>query len=584
LLKPKNSNTRKIVALFGGGGIGKSTLACRFAKFHQDDFPDGVIGLRVEGKEIDTIAREFVGLCEGKVDSEDERDAATLMQEVFAHRRMLLIFDNAEDASIKKLLPGGNNCAVIVTTRIRELSSSLELKERENIELPWLSENEALELLRDILEDTRVDNALPAAKELVELVGNSPLALQVLGATLKDQHEPLNEYVEALKEEKDELLEELKSDFDRDLNVEASLNLSLKWLSDEEINFFACLSVCAAEGFTQQTAMATAGYTRKLPTKRHLNKLYNLSLLNHVDTTENRFVLHPIVRAYAEALAKKRELLIAAQERHANFFLTWLKSENLEDETVVAKVAANLDDIILAAKWLQANEDDTKQRKIKNYTFALQLHPLFEQYGYWEKVITLVGQFQSWAEQFEDWNALVKYQMHEARYWSFKEEFEKAEEILKSAQGNLDKIEEWETRKRREAKILNVLGSVYQKWGKVEEAIETFRDEVLIEEEIDDTRSLAIVYNRLGKLLQSQGELTDAQQTFEQGIEIAKTLNDLSSLAIGLNCLGGVLQQQRKLEQAQQAFEQRIEIAKTLNDQSSVAIIAFSMLMRYTIA
>ena len=68
---------------------------------------------------------------------------------------------------------------------------------------------------------------------------------------------------------------------------------------------------------------------------------------------------------------------------------------------------------------------------MKNYQFALQLQPLFEQYGYWQKAITLMARFQSWAEQFEDWNAVVKYQMHEARYWSFAEEFEQAEATLR---------------------------------------------------------------------------------------------------------------------------------------------------------
>ncbi|QIR36872.1 tetratricopeptide repeat protein [Tolypothrix sp. PCC 7910] len=572
LLNSHGSKVCSIVGVLGAGGIGKSALACHFATIHQDKFPDGVIGLRVDGKDLDTIAREFVRRCGEELDSEDERDTATLMREVFAHRQMLLIFDNAEEANIKKLRPGGNRCAVIVTTRRRNLPFSLDIGEQETIDLPPLPEADALKLLKKILGSERVENAVAATKRLVKLVGNLPLALQVLGAALRGQREPLDDYTKALEEEKDELFEELKIESDRDLNVEFSLSLSLKSLSKDEVDFFACLSVCAAEGFTKQTAMATTGWERNLQAQRCLKKLYDLSLLNYVDTGENRFVLHPLVRMYAEALARKRGLLPLAQERHAKFFVEWLQSDELTDETTIAEVAANLDDVILAAEWLQTHEADTAQSKKNTYEFALKLQPLFEQYGYWQKAITLMARFQSWAEQFEDWNAVVRYKMHEARYWSFAEEFERAEEILKSLQTNLQKIEDLDLQKRREAKVLNVLGGVFHKQGKTEEAIQTFTDEILIEEEIGDDRSLAIVYNRLGKLFQSQGKLEEAQHTFERGIAIAEILNNQSSLAIGLNCLGGLLQQQGKLEEAQQTFEREIEIDKALNDQSQLAI------------
>jgi len=59
----KNNQKEKIssiVGLTGSGGIGKSTLACHFAKKYQNYFPDGVIGLRVDRKDVDTIARGFV--------------------------------------------------------------------------------------------------------------------------------------------------------------------------------------------------------------------------------------------------------------------------------------------------------------------------------------------------------------------------------------------------------------------------------------------------------------------------------------------------------------------------------------------
>ncbi|NER21033.1 MAG: tetratricopeptide repeat protein [Symploca sp. SIO1B1] len=578
LLNSRGSKICSIVGVSGGGGIGKSALACHFATIHQDKFRDGVIWLRVAGKDVDTIAREFLRHCQIKLDLEDDQDAVQLMKELVARRQMLLIFDNAEEQSIKSLLPDGTSCAVMVTTRTRKLPFDLDIGERETIDLPPLPETDSLKLLKKILTPERVDNTIAAAKRLVNLVGNLPLALQVLSASLRGDRESLADYAEALEEEKEELFEELQVEGDRNLNVEASLNLSLRRLSEEETYFFACLSVCAAAGFTRQTAMAATGYTKILQTRRRLKKLYNWSLLNYVDSGENRFVLHPLVRAYAEALARKQNWRTIAGQRHAQFFVEWLQSD-LEDETAVEEVAANLDDVILAAEWLQNHETDTAQSNQKNYKFALQLQPLFEQYGYWQKAITLMARFQSWAEEFEDWDAVAKYQMQEARYWSFVEEFEQAEAILDSAQGNLHKIEDLDTRKTRKVKVLNVLAGVFQKQGKfelqqgkLEQAQQAFERQIEIDEAFDNKSRLAIGLTRLGGVLQQQGKLEAAQQAFEQRIEINEALNDQPSLAIGLTRLGGVLQQQGKLEAAQQAFKQQIALSEALNDQSSVAI------------
>jgi tetratricopeptide (TPR) repeat protein len=575
LLSQSGEKVCSIVGLTGGGGIGKSALACHFATIHRDKFPDGVIGLRVDKKDVNTIVLELARQIGKPVDLDDYIEPGAIMQELFASRRMLLIFDNAENADdIKVLRPGGNLCAVIVTTRNQQLPFSLDVAEAATIRLQSLPAKDALELLRKILGESRINTALAAAQRITNIVGRLPLALQVVGAALRGKPRSLETFAESLQTQKDQLklLPRLRVRGDKELNVEASLNLSLELLEEEEIDFFACLSVCAEEGFALKTAMAAADCEDEWEAEEFLNTLYGLSLLNYAETEQNRFVLHPLVREYAKSLAQERNLLTIAQERHAQFFVDWLQSDNVEDITVVAEVAANLDDVILAAELLQHQKVDTPQRKMKTYQFILQLQPLLEKYGYWQKAITLVARFQSWAEQFEDWNAVVKYKMHEARYWSFAGEFERAEEILHSAQANLLKIEDLDTQKRREAKVLTVLGGVLQKQDKFKDARQVFEQAIEIAETLNDQSSLAIGLNCLGGLLQKQGKLEEAQQTFERGIKIAETLNDQSSLAIGLNCLGGLLQKQGKLEEAQQTFERQIEIAETLNKQSQLAI------------
>jgi len=63
LFNQSGSRVCSIVGLSGGGGIGKTTLAYHFATIHKDKFPDGVIGFKVDGKNLYEIARKFVNEC-----------------------------------------------------------------------------------------------------------------------------------------------------------------------------------------------------------------------------------------------------------------------------------------------------------------------------------------------------------------------------------------------------------------------------------------------------------------------------------------------------------------------------------------
>ncbi|MCH2048487.1 MAG: tetratricopeptide repeat protein, partial [Trichodesmium sp. ALOHA_ZT_67] len=577
LLFQEGEKVCSIVGLTGGGGVGKSALAYHFATVHRYEFPDGVIGLRVDKKDVNTIARQLARIIGHPIDEDDDIEAREIMQRFFAPRRMLLIFDNAEEAKIKVLRPGGNRCAIIVTTRKQNLPVSLDLSETATIRLRSLPENDALDLLRNILGQSEIDNALAAAKRIAEVVGRLPLALQVVGGTLRGKRRSLATYADSLQRQKEQLrlLPRLRLGEDPDFNVVACLNLSLECLQEEEIDFFACLGVCGEDGFALRTAMAAGGCEDEFDAEDFLDKLYEVSLLNSEEVQQDRFVLHPLVREYARSVAQDRNLLSLAQERHAQFFVERLQFDDLEDETVIAEVATDLSDVFLAAEWLQSYWGQTTESRKEAYEFVLKLQPLFEHYGYWEQGISLMERLQTWAEQFDDWSTVFQCQIHQGRYWSFVEEFERAEEILISAKdisSDDQKIEDIDTRRKRHAKVLNVLGGVYQKQGKTEKAIETFKAQIAIDESLDNKKSLAIVWNRLGNLLQSQNNLEEAQQAFEKGIDLAKSLDDKHGLAIGWNCLGGVLEKQGQFKEAQHAFETEIELAKSLDDKHGLAI------------
>ncbi|MCL1465307.1 ATP-binding protein, partial [Argonema galeatum] len=554
-----------IVGLAGAGGIGKSALACHFATQYKDDFPDGVIGLRVDGKEPDAIAREFARRCGEELDPEDERDAATLMQEVFAHRRMLLIFDNADSTKIRILRPGGNRCAVIITTRDRQLPINLDIPEEGRIDLTPLSETDALVLLERLLGQQRVTAEREAAQEIIRLVGYLPLALQIVGAALLLRGERrLSDYGTSLREERSRL-GRLKVRGDEHLNVQASLSLSLEMLEPEEIDFFACLSVCAEDGFSLRSAMVAGGCEDEFLAQDYLDYLYRLSLLNYSDIGENRFVFHPLIRLFAGELSEKQQLKELAAARHAEFYIEWVKSGDVNDSVVASAIAEELEEIILAANWMQRQET-------ADYEFAKCLQPFFEQYGYWKQAVVLMSRMQRLAECLNNWDFAVKFRIQEAKYLSLQGEFSTAEKVLAAIPEILGRIEVVSTRQLFEAKWLTTLGGILQKQGRTEEALDVFQRSVEIDEALKDQRSLAIGLNRLGALLQQLGRNEEALRAFQRQVDISEALNDQRQLAIGLNCLGGLLQQLGHTKEALSAFQRCIAISEALKNQQQLAI------------
>jgi hypothetical protein len=348
LLDNETERVCTIAGLSGTGGIGKSALAFHFATVHRDRFPDGVIGLRVDGKDVDTIARAFARDAGMLIESDDDRDAPSIMQTTFAGREMLLIFDNAEDASVRDLVPGGRTKAII-TTRDRMLPMLIEVPEAARIDVPALPESKSLELLSKRLGN-RVSDEVDAAKRVVAFVGGLPLALQIASSILEmAPWRGVAGLAELLAMER-QRLSTLAIRGDPHLDVRVSFNASLRLLTPDETDFFAGLSVCDSDGFSLQTAAAVAGWARDVADER-LAYLYRLSLVNRPDgAVAARFVLHPLLRAFAGELADERGTIAGARERHARHFVGLLKAADLEAAAVLLQISEDLPEAITAAK------------------------------------------------------------------------------------------------------------------------------------------------------------------------------------------------------------------------------------------
>jgi tetratricopeptide (TPR) repeat protein len=566
LLQAGQQRTAAIVGVTGQGGIGKSALAFHFAEQYKASFPDGIIGERVNGKDADTIVRTFARLADVEIPDDEARPgAAVLMRKLFAHRRMLLIFDNAErTADIRNLHPGGK-CAVIITTRDRSLPGWADVPDEQCIDLPFLSDQEAKDLLASFIGHASLDAEPEAVTRILELVGNLPLALEIVGKSLQHwrRRKPsfrLAEYAENLN------LERLSArPDDPNLNVRICFEQSIKLLSEYGQTAFARLSACAQGGFALRTAMAAMGITDEFAAEEQLFQLVDLSLLNQVQTDKSRFIFHPLLHEFAGELAKERGELDSARERHAAHFARLLAQETGD------KLAADLDDLVRAAEW-------TAERGQGNWaSFSFKMKLVFDRLGRWEEGERTAALFLRRAEQERDAETAAQLYLQQAKFRLLKGDLAQAEACLRAADALIQTVEPQETREHLNAMRLNSLGGVYQRLGRFEEAVAAFTKSAEIEEKSGSERGQAMILNSLGGVFQRLGRFEEAVAAFTKSAEIGEKLNDHRHLAMVLNSLGGVFQRLGRFEEAVAAFTKSAEIGETLGDQRHLAMVLNSL-------
>ncbi|CAM4203516.1 hypothetical protein NORO109296_22815 [Nocardiopsis rhodophaea] len=131
------------------------------------------------------VLRRFLGafgVVEGVPVDTDER--AALLRSVLASRRVLMVLDNANCAAqVRPLLPGASSCGVIVTSRYW-LADLIARDGMPALAVGALSEEEAVELLRDLVGARRAAAETGAVRRLAEAAERLPLPIRMVAAWL----------------------------------------------------------------------------------------------------------------------------------------------------------------------------------------------------------------------------------------------------------------------------------------------------------------------------------------------------------------------------------------------------------------
>ncbi|MGH3157300.1 MAG: AfsR/SARP family transcriptional regulator [Streptosporangiaceae bacterium] len=315
----ETSHTPVIAVIEGTAGIGKTTLALRFAHEVAGQFPDGQLYVNLRG--FDPAGppmppAEAIRLFLGALATPATRIPAdlagqgALYRSVLAGKRMLVLLDNTRDVDqVRPLIPASPGCMVIVTSR-SELTSLVATEGALPLTLDVLSGAEARELLTRHLGAQRVEGDRRAVNELIGLCARLPLALSIAAArTASRPQVPLSALTTDLRDAR-RRLDALDAGHAA-ANVRAVLSWSYQQLDAPAAQLFRLLGLRTGPDISAAAAASLAG----LPLAeghRRLAELTRAHLL--AETAAGRFASHDLLRAYAADLTQSAD---SAAERRA---------------------------------------------------------------------------------------------------------------------------------------------------------------------------------------------------------------------------------------------------------------------------
>ena len=343
----------KIQALIGMSGLGKTTLAAQVACQLRPAFSDGVLWANTAtGAASDILlawSRAY-GYDFSSISDLESRAAA--VRGLLADKQVLIVLDNVATAGqIRPLLPGGEGCAILLTSRDVEVAHALNAKTMALKELP---PHNGRQLLTHILGQERVTAEAEAAAEICRLVSHLPLAVEIAAQRLKSRpRQTLANMAARLQESQRRLGLEIS-----DLAVRASFDVSWTALDKNLQAIFPLLAVFAGRPFTAEAIVAIAEIDL-FDAEDYLYDLVSLSLLQEEGRTQ--FRQHPLLADFAAEKLTETEIAFGRMTIYYAIFVR----ENRED---YAALEPEWDNIAAALETAHRQE---RWQLLLDYTEAL---------------------------------------------------------------------------------------------------------------------------------------------------------------------------------------------------------------------
>ncbi|MGH3159257.1 MAG: BTAD domain-containing putative transcriptional regulator, partial [Streptosporangiaceae bacterium] len=570
----------------GMPGVGKTALAVHAAHLLREEFPDRCLFIDLHAHTpghsplppetalanllaaAGVPARYLPGDLEGR---------AALWRDKMAGQRALLVLDNAASSQqVRPLLPGGDGCLVLVTSRrhLADLPGAAA-----SLLLPTLAPPEARDMFAR-LAPRAAASPQEAVAELAGLTGHLPLAICLL-ARLFTRH-PAWTLADLATETRQSLLS-LTAEND---SIAAAFGLSYRHLDPAQQRFFALLGLHPGTTIDPYAATALTGTTLTNATST-LDELHGEGLLT--ETSHRRYGMHDLLRRYAHDRATT--LPAQTSERALGRLLDYYQHTATLAQNLLARrtrpgrppatpappTAPALQNAAQALAWARAERDNLlacldhiscEHQHTRTITLTAALAEPLRRDGPWAEAIARHTTALDSARHLSDRPSQANTLNELGAVRRMTGDSQGAAADLESALSIYRDLSD----RHGQGDTLNELGIVRRMTGDYPGAAADLDQALVIYRDLGDRRGQASALSGLGIVRRMMtGDYPGAVGVLEQALAIYRDLDDRLGQASTLSELGAVRQMTGDYQSAAADLDQALVIYRDLGDRRGQA-------------
>ncbi|WP_059013625.1 ATP-binding protein [Streptomyces specialis] len=581
------------VLIAGTAGVGKTSLAVRWAHQAREHFPDGQLYVNLRGHDpgepltAQEALHHFLTALHvpARAIPADPEARAALYRSCLAGRKMLIVLDNAATVSqVRPLLPGSPGCLAIVTSRSR-LSGLVVRDGARRITLGVLPEPEAVALLRAVTADYRPADDESRLVELARLCARLPLALRIAAERAASRPRMrLDDLIGALRDES-HLWEALSAEDDEEADaVRTVFAWSYRALPQDAAALFRALGLHPGSAFHTSAAAALAAMPVSR-TRQLLDVLVGAHLLEQ--TGPERYEFHDLLRAYAADQAQSElsdDERASALHRVLDWYLHTSDAAQTRVNPQEQHVALDppgqgvtpleFTDYADAAQWYEQ-----ERRNLLAAVRAAEAAGLDR--IAWQLPAVLRG-VQMRLNPFEEWLAMGEIGLRAARRLGDRAgEADLLESLgmVRTQTGRLDEAGQYHEAclairrelgdRVNEALSLNDIGLLRLRQRRLDEAASLFGDALALLDELTAGQEwLAVVRSNMAEVAYERGALSEARTHAHEALSQYAAREDERGQGNVLRILAAVEREDGRPEKALDHARRAVDIARSHRNQS----------------